>query len=54
MPLATSGMSIYEIFYCYASLYQSLAYIAEFHSQVGVAVRQLVGEDFDCVLFNDG
>jgi putative glycosyltransferase len=37
-----------------ATLYQSAAYIAEFHRRACLAARQLVDEDFEIVLVNDG
>lgn len=37
-----------------ATLYQSAAYIAEFHQRVSAAARQLVGDDYEIVLVNDG
>jgi putative glycosyltransferase len=37
-----------------ATLYQSAAYIAEFHQRASAAARQLVGEDYEIVLVNDG
>jgi putative glycosyltransferase len=37
-----------------ATLYQSAAYIAEFHRRSSAAARQLVGEDYEIVLVNDG
>ncbi len=37
-----------------ATLYQSAPYIAEFHQRTSVAARQLVGEDYEIVLVNDG
>jgi len=37
-----------------ATLYQSAAYIAEFHQRASAAARQLVGEDYEVVLVNDG
>jgi putative glycosyltransferase len=37
-----------------ATLYQSAPYIGEFHRRASVAARQLVGEDFEIVLVNDG
>jgi putative glycosyltransferase len=37
-----------------ATLYQSSAYIDEFCRRVGAAARQLVGEDYEIVLVNDG
>ncbi len=37
-----------------ATLYQSAAYIAEFHLRSSAAARQLVGEDFEIILVNDG
>ena len=37
-----------------ATLYQSAAYIAEFHQRASAAARQLVGEDFEIILVNDG
>lgn len=37
-----------------ATLYQSAPYIDEFHRRASAAARQLVGEDFEIVLVNDG
>ena len=37
-----------------ATLYQSAAYVAEFHRRAGVAAQQLVGDDYEIVLVNDG
>jgi putative glycosyltransferase len=37
-----------------ATLYQSACYIAEFHRRASAAARQLVGEDYEIVLVNDG
>jgi putative glycosyltransferase len=37
-----------------ATLYQSAAYIAEFHQRASAAAKQLVGEDYEIVLVNDG
>ncbi|GLQ88093.1 glycosyltransferase family 2 protein [Dyella flagellata] len=37
-----------------ATLYQSAAYIAEFHRRASDEARQLVGGDFEIVLVNDG
>ena len=37
-----------------ATLYQSAAYIAEFHQRVGGAAQQLVGDDYEIILVNDG
>jgi len=37
-----------------ATLYQSAPYIAEFHRRAGAAARQLVGEEYEIVLVNDG
>jgi putative glycosyltransferase len=37
-----------------ATLYQSAPYIAEFHQRASSAARQLVGEDFEIILVNDG
>jgi putative glycosyltransferase len=37
-----------------ATLYQSEAHITEFHQRAGAAARQLVGEDYEIVLVNDG
>jgi putative glycosyltransferase len=37
-----------------ATLYQSAAYIAEFHQRASAAARQLVGQDYEIVLVNDG
>jgi putative glycosyltransferase len=37
-----------------ATLYQSAPYIAEFYQRVSAVARQLVGDDFEIVLINDG
>jgi putative glycosyltransferase len=37
-----------------ATLYQSAPYITEFHKRACTAARQLVGEDFEIILVNDG
>jgi putative glycosyltransferase len=37
-----------------ATLYQSAAYIAEFHRRASAAAKQLVGDDYEIVLVNDG
>jgi putative glycosyltransferase len=37
-----------------ATLYQSAPYIAEFHQRAGSVARQLVGDDYEIVLVNDG
>jgi putative glycosyltransferase len=37
-----------------ATLYRSAAYIAEFHYRASAAARQLVGEDYEIILVNDG
>jgi putative glycosyltransferase len=37
-----------------ATLYQSAPYIAEFHRRASAAARQLVGDDYEIVLVNDG
>lgn len=37
-----------------ATLYRSEPYIAEFHRRVTSAARQLVGDDYEIVLVNDG
>ncbi|HKU17934.1 MAG TPA: glycosyltransferase family 2 protein [Candidatus Saccharimonadales bacterium] len=37
-----------------ATLYQSAPYIEEFHYRASKVARQLVGEDFEIVLVNDG
>ena len=37
-----------------ATLYQSSAYITEFHQRASAAARQLVGEDYEIILVNDG
>ncbi len=37
-----------------ATLYQSAPYIAEFHQRASAAASQLVGEDYEIVLVNDG
>jgi putative glycosyltransferase len=37
-----------------ATLYQSAKYISEFHFRASAAAKQLVGEDYEIVLVNDG
>jgi putative glycosyltransferase len=37
-----------------ATIYQSARYIKEFYSRASAAARQLVGEDYEIVLVNDG
>lgn len=37
-----------------ATLYQSAPYITEFHQRASAAARQLVGDDYEIVLVNDG
>ena len=37
-----------------ATLYRSAPYISEFHARTSAAARQLVGEDYEIVLVNDG
>lgn len=37
-----------------ATLYQSAPYIVEFHRRASEAARQLVGDDYEIVLVNDG
>jgi putative glycosyltransferase len=37
-----------------ATLYQSAPYITEFHQRTSATARQLVGEDYEIVLVNDG
>lgn len=37
-----------------ATLYQSAPHIAEFHQRASVVARQLVGDDYEIVLVNDG
>lgn len=37
-----------------ATLYQSAPYISEFHRRASTAARQLVGDDYEIVLVNDG
>jgi putative glycosyltransferase len=37
-----------------ATLYQSAPYIKEFHQRASAAAKQLVGEDYEIVLVNDG
>lgn len=37
-----------------ATLYQSARYIKEFYSRASVAARQLVGDDYEIILVNDG
>lgn len=36
------------------TLYQSAAYIAEFHQRASAAARQLVGNEYEIILVNDG
>lgn len=37
-----------------ATLYQSARYIGEFHQRASAAARQLVGDDYEIILVNDG
>jgi len=37
-----------------ATLYQSASHITEFHQRASAAARQVVGEDYEIVLVNDG
>jgi putative glycosyltransferase len=37
-----------------ATLYQSAAYLAEFHQRASAAAQELVGDDYEIVLVNDG
>jgi len=37
-----------------ATLYQSAPYLLEFHQRASAAAKQLVGEDYEIVLVNDG
>lgn len=37
-----------------ATMYQSSSYITEFHQRASAAAKQLVGEDYEIVLVNDG
>jgi putative glycosyltransferase len=37
-----------------ATLYQSAPYIAEFHQRASTAAKQLVGENYEIILVNDG
>jgi putative glycosyltransferase len=37
-----------------STLYSSAAYIAEFHQRVSAVARQLVGEEYEIILVNDG
>ncbi|MEZ5739284.1 MAG: glycosyltransferase family 2 protein [Burkholderiaceae bacterium] len=37
-----------------ATLYQSARYVNEFHARASAAARELVGEDYEIVLVNDG
>ena len=37
-----------------ATLYQSSAYIAEFHQRASAAAQKLVGEDYEIIFVNDG
>lgn len=37
-----------------ATLFQSAPHIGEFHLRASAAARQLVGEDYEIVLVNDG
>lgn len=37
-----------------ATLYQSASHIAEFHRRASAAAKQLVGEDYEILLVNDG
>ena len=37
-----------------ATLYKSAAFIAEFHQRASIAAQQLVGDDYEIILVNDG
>jgi putative glycosyltransferase len=37
-----------------ATLYQSASYITEFHQRTSAAAKQLVGDDYEIILVNDG
>jgi putative glycosyltransferase len=37
-----------------ATLYQSAAYVAQFHQRASASARQLVGDDYEIILVNDG
>ncbi len=37
-----------------ATLYQSALYVTEFHARASAAARQLVGDDYEIILVNDG
>jgi putative glycosyltransferase len=37
-----------------ATLYQSAAYVAQFHERASIAAQQLVGDDYEIILVNDG
>jgi putative glycosyltransferase len=37
-----------------ATLYQSAAYVVSFHQRASTAARQLVGDDYEIILVNDG
>jgi putative glycosyltransferase len=37
-----------------ATLYQSAPHITEFHQRASAAAKELVGEDYEIVLVNDG
>jgi putative glycosyltransferase len=37
-----------------ATLYQSALYVTEFHRRASAAARQIVGEDYEIILVNDG
>lgn len=37
-----------------STLYKSAAHIAEFHERISTAARELVGQDYEIVLVNDG
>ena len=37
-----------------ATLFQSAPYISEFHQRVSAAAKQLVDEDYEIILVNDG
>ena len=37
-----------------ATLYQSAAYVVSFHQRASAAARQLVGDDYEIILVNDG
>lgn len=37
-----------------ATLYQSAAYVVQFHERASIAAQQLVGDDYEIILVNDG